>query len=125
MSRFTLSECNERQRKLIERAIAKQDCTSSKISHAEPERDKTPALGTTIQGEAQSIQRITVRFIGHRVKPLDPDNFAGSVKDLLDGLRHAKLIHGDEYWRIKLETEQVKVSRYKDEQTVIEIITPL
>lgn len=86
-----------------------------------PQRHKAPALGDSIQGKAESFPRVTVRFTGYRVRPLDPDNFAGSVKDLLDGLRHAALISGDEPWRIRLETEQVKVRTVKEERTEIEI----
>lgn len=94
------------------------DCS---IPDTQPEQDQAPALGTPVQGEATGIQRTIVRFTGYRVRPLDPDNFAGGVKDLLDGLRHAGLIPGDEAWRIKLETEQVKVAHYEEEKTVIEI----
>lgn len=97
---------------------------ASKVPHAKPEPDKAAALVCPVQGKATGIHRITVRFTGYRVRPLDPDNFAGSVKDLLDGLRHAGIIHGDEWWRIRLETEQVKVSHYKEEETVIEIVLP-
>lgn len=86
--------------------------------------DQTPALGCTIQGEAQSMGRVTVKFTGYRVKPLDPDNFAGSVKDLLDGLRKCELIKGDEPWRIILQTEQVKVPHFEEERTEIELIYP-
>ena len=98
-------------------------CNTSEIPNTQPERDEAPALGRPIQGEASRIPRIIVRFAGYRVKPLDPDNYAGSVKDLLDGLRHAGLIPGDEPWRITLETEQEKVAHYADEKTVIEITT--
>jgi hypothetical protein len=88
-----------------------------------PERYQTPALGSTDEGKEKSHERTRVRFTGYRVKPLDPDNFAGSVKDLLDGLRHSGLLLGDEPWRIILETEQVRVLHYKDERTEIEITT--
>lgn len=101
----------------------REDNTERKVPHPQSERNEAPALGGAVQGEANSVQRVVVRFTGYRVKPLDPDNFAGSVKDLLDGLRHAGILLGDEPWRIKLETEQVKVAHYKDEQTVIEIET--
>lgn len=96
----------------------KTDCA---LPDAKPERDETPALGGTVQGKAEGVHRATVRFTGYRVRPLDPDNFAGSIKDLLDGLRHANLISGDEAWRIKLETQQVRVSHRHEEATVIEI----
>lgn len=94
---------------------------NSEVSNAKPERDQAPALGGAVQGKEESIPRVTVRFTGYRVRPLDPDNFAGSVKDLLDGLRHAAVIPGDEPWRIKLETEQVRVAHYAQEKTEIEV----
>jgi hypothetical protein len=94
------------------------------LPDAKPERHKAAALGATVRGETEGVPRTRVGFTGYRVRPLDPDNFAGSVKDLLDGLRHAGLIHGDEPWRIILETDQVKVSHEADERTVVEIITP-
>lgn len=93
----------------------------SPVPNTKPQRHKAPALGRAVQGEEKSLRRVVVSFTGYRVRPLDPDNFAGSVKDLLDGLRHAQIIHGDEPWRIKLETEQVKVRSYKEEKTVIEV----
>lgn len=94
------------------------------VPHPEPKRHKVPALDRADAGKKESVQRIVVRFTGYRVRPLDPDNFAGSVKDLLDGLRHSGLIPGDEPWRIKLETDQEKVRTYKMERTEIEIIYP-
>lgn len=39
-------------------------------------------------------------------------------------LRHARLIEGDDPWRIILETRQVKVSTFKEERTEVEIIIP-
>lgn len=63
--------------------------------------------------------RTHVCFVGHRVRPLDPDNFAGGCKDLLDGLRHARLIPGDEPWRITFKTEQVRVSHLREEGTQV------
>ena len=94
------------------------------LHYAEPQPDPTPALGSVAAREAESVQRIVVRFTGFRVRPIDPDNFAGSVKDLLDGLRRVRLIPGDEWHRIKLETEQVKVASAAEERTEIELIYP-
>ena len=91
------------------------------VPNPKPKRDKAAALERAAAREAQSLHRTRIRFIGYRVRPLDPDNFAGSVKDLLDGLRHAQLIPGDEPWRIALVTEQVCVRSYRQERTVIEI----
>jgi len=92
-----------------------------KLSDAKPKHHKAPALGKAGRGEKESLSRTRIRFVGYRVRPLDPDNFAGSVKDLLDGLRHAGIISGDEPWKITLETEQVKVDTFREEKTVIEI----
>lgn len=91
------------------------------IPHPQPEHHQTPALGGTTQGKEKGMERVRVRFTGYRCRPLDPDNFAGSVKDCLDFLRHARLIDGDEPWRIILETEQVKVGKRSEEKTTIEI----
>jgi hypothetical protein len=91
------------------------------LSNPKPEHHKAPALGGSVQGKEGGLPRTTVRFIGYRVRPLDPDNFAGSCKDLLDGLRHAGLISGDEAWRIRFQTEQVRVGTFAEEVTVIEI----
>ena len=91
------------------------------LSNAKPQRHKASALDRTDAGKKKGLRRIRVRFIGYRVRCLDPDNFAGSCKDLLDGLRHAGLIPGDEPWRIIFETAQEKVASYKQERTLIEI----
>ncbi len=112
---------NVQYRAMMGLPIHHENHAPRKISHPKPERDQATALGGTTQGEAGSIPRTRISFTGYRVKPLDPDNFAGSVKDLLDGLRHAQLIFGDEPWKIILETDQVKVSHYADEMTVIDI----
>jgi|GEM_PF-1594932 len=95
--------------------------TRTELPDPKPERYEAAALGSAISREAKGFSRTRIRIVGHRVRPLDPDNFAGSVKDLLDGLRHAGLIPGDEPWRIILETEQVKVRRLDQQKTVIEL----
>ena len=106
---------------MVAKVKKNENQNNRKISNAKPEQNQAAALGGAIQREAKGVQRTIVRFVGHRVRPLDPDNFAGSVKDLLDGLRHANLISGDDPWRIKLETEQVQVNHYDEERTEIEI----
>lgn len=98
--------------------------TRIKIQNPVPQRHQAPALDSTVQGKGEGDLRTEVRFVGYRVRPLDPDNFAGSVKDLLDGLRHAGLISGDEPWKIILETEQVKVKHFAEELTQITIYDP-
>jgi len=96
----------------------------SEIPDSESQHHQTPALDSADAGKTLGLGRTRIRFTGYRVRPLDPDNFAGSVKDLLDGLRHASIIEGDEPWKIILETAQEKVSTYAEERTVIEIETP-
>lgn len=92
------------------------------VQSPKPERHQAPALGTAVQGKAQGDDRVIIRFIGYRVRPLDPDNFAGGCKDLLDGLRHAGLIPGDEPDKIIFVTEQKKVAHLSEERTEIELI---
>jgi hypothetical protein len=93
----------------------------AQLPHAKPEPNQGRALECPAPAQAGRVASVVVRFTGYRVRPLDPDNFAGSVKDCLDGLRHAHLIDGDEPWRITLETRQIRVASYSQEQTVIEI----
>jgi len=113
MSQFTSAWFNEQQNR-----------PRRKLRHSQPEPDQAPALGGAVQGKTDGVPAFTVRFIGCRVTPLDPDNFAGSVKDLLDGLRHAGLIPGDDPTQIKLETSQVRVATLSEEKTIVEIEQP-
>jgi hypothetical protein len=94
-----------------------------KVQDPKPERNQTPTLVRAKKREDRSIPGVTVRFCGYRVRPLDPDNFAGGCKDLLDGLRHSGLISDDSWFAIKLETRQVKVRTYREEWTEVEIET--
>jgi hypothetical protein len=94
------------------------------LPNSQPQRHPTPALERATARKEKSLGRVIVRFTGYRVRPLDPDNFAGSVKDLLDGLRRVNLIDGDEPWRIKLETEQIKVATKAEQRTVIDLFYP-
>jgi len=91
------------------------------VSHPVPKPDKTPALDGAGEGKTEGVGRTIVSFTGFRVRPLDPDNFAGSCKDLLDGIVHAGLVFDDTPWLIILRTEQEKVKTYAEEQTIIEI----
>jgi|ERR1041385_1944557 hypothetical protein len=100
------------------------DTSKFELQSTEPQRNQTPALGGANGRKEESPERVTVRFIGYRCRPLDPDNFAGGCKDLLDALRHAHLIKGDEPWKIIFQTEQIKVSHKTYEKTEIEIRYP-
>ncbi len=98
--------------------------TNGQVQRTELEREQASALGIPNERKEKGVERIIVRFVGYRTRPLDPDNFAGGTKDLLDGLRHAGLIVGDEPWRIIFETEQIKVQTRAEERTEITIEYP-
>lgn len=123
-ARFRLDQLPEHVQAQVTKQLYATNPPCSKIPDAKPEHHQAPALGGPVQGKNEGFQRTIVSFVGYRVKPLDPDNFAGSVKDLLDGLRHSSILGGDEWWRIKLETEQKKVAHYKDERTEITVTYP-
>jgi hypothetical protein len=108
----------------VAQRISHASKTDRLVSNPVAQCHQAPALDITTPREKSGVQRTLIRFTGFRVRLLDPDNFAGSIKDLLDGLRHAKLIPGDEPDKITLETEQVKVFSRDQERTEIEIISP-
>lgn len=93
------------------------------LPNPKPKCEPSPALGTPATREAQGLVRTLVRITGYRVRPIDPDNFSGGTKNVIDGLRKAGLIPDDDWWRITLQTEQVKVATIKEQKTVIEIET--
>jgi hypothetical protein len=97
---------------------------NAEVRDSIPQQNNASALVGAAKGEEKELGRVVVCFKGYRVRPLDPDNFAGSVKGLLDGLRHAHLIRGDEPWKITLQTEQEKAKSFAEEKTVIEIEYP-
>jgi hypothetical protein len=94
------------------------------LPRPEPQRHEAAPLGAAVPRATARLPRPLVRFVGFRVCPLDPDNFAAGCKDLLDGLRHAGLIPGDEAWRIRFLAEQERVAHFVEEKTVIEITIP-
>jgi hypothetical protein len=94
------------------------------LRDSEPEPHDPPALGRAVKGKEEGLDRVVVRFKGYRVRPLDPDNFAAGCKGLLDGLRHAHLIKGDESWRIIFQAEQERVQTFGEERTEITIDYP-
>jgi len=94
------------------------------VRDAESEQDQAPALDQATQRETESMGRVVVRFTCFRVRLLDDDNVKASVKDLLDGLRHAHLIRDDSPREIQLEVEQRKVACPDFQRTEIELIYP-
>lgn len=95
-----------------------------KVQNAKSERHQAAALVEATKRKAPSMERIKVRFTGYRVQLLDADNFAGSCKDLLDGVRLAGLIYDDTVSAIIFETEQVRVRHRAEERTEITIEIP-
>lgn len=108
-------------KKLFPNASRDTIAANAELQSALAQCYKEAALGATVQGKTKCVRRTKVRFIGYRCRPLDPDNFAGGCKDLLDGLRHSGLLSGDEPWKIDFQTRQEKVSHRSEEKTVIEL----
>jgi hypothetical protein len=85
------------------------------------QRERPEELARSSPGKAPGSGCPVVRFILLRTRLLDVDAKYGSVKDLLDGLQHAGLIHGDKEGQIHLKVDQIRVPHFKDELTIIEI----
>ena len=99
---------------------AYEDRSKRKVSRPEPEQIvRHEPLGSE-PGKEKSSSRIAIRITGFRSRPLDPDNFAGGCKHIIDGLRYAGLIPGDRQDQISLAFEQVKTTKDR-ERTQIEI----
>lgn len=92
----------------------------SKLPHAQPCQRPSP-LAANRGREAQGSGCPHVCFTLCRVRLLDVDAKYHSVKDLLDGLAIAGVIRGDREGEVTLEVNQVKVGKYKDEKTLIEV----
>jgi hypothetical protein len=116
---------NERTfKRLFPNASKATVAANVELRDSEPEPYDPPALDRAVEGKEERLDRVVVCFKGYRVRPLDPDNFAGGCKGLLDGLRHAHLIRGDEPWRIIFQTEQERVQTFGEERTEITIDYP-
>lgn len=94
------------------------------IPDTKPKRNKKAALVPAVPGKDKGMARIAIRYHGYRCKLLDPENFAGSTKDLTDGLRKAGLIHDDSYWHVTITHEQTQVRSKAEQKTEIEITYP-
>jgi hypothetical protein len=71
------------------------------------------------QGEEGMRAEYLVSVRSRRVNLLDPDNLY--VKDIVDQIRYAELIPEDTPQVIEIEITQEKVSKYKEEETIITI----
>jgi len=88
----------------------------------DPEPAQLPAtLVGDSEGEARGTRCPHVCFTLRRVRLLDIDAKYGSIKDLLDGLQYAGIIHQDREGEITLEVRQEKVAKFKDEETLITV----
>jgi hypothetical protein len=74
------------------------------------------------QGPAE---RRVVCVLSFRVSPVDPDNLAGGLKQLLDAMRAAELISNDREADIELpKPVQVRVRHKHDEKTLVVLVCP-
>ncbi len=106
----------------VERKKGKHETNHQrKIQDSKPQHHQTPTLDGADEGKKEGVGLTRICFTLFRVRPLDPDNAAGSCKDLLDGCVHAGLLFDDAPWLIIFETRQVKVKSYAEERTVIQI----
>ncbi len=119
-----------RQKFPVSDAVARRSCPNenhprTKVCDAKLERNKAKPLVEAVSGKKESVDRVIVCITGYRVRPLDPDNFAGGTKDIIDGLRHAGLLDDDSPDKIILRTEQVKIRHRENQKTVVTIEYPL
>jgi hypothetical protein len=91
--------------------------------------DTALALGKAIQQPATHMddpnERIRIHVTGLRVRPIDPDNFAGGCKALIDGIVASGIIARDNWQTIEVSFSQEKVSTWLREGTLVEIEFPL
>ena len=80
----------------------------ARLPPGKPQPDPAPPLAGSVQREEKGPPRAYVRIIRCSTRLLDEDNLWGSVKPLLDQLRAAKLIRGDDPASIELKVEQFK-----------------
>jgi hypothetical protein len=93
------------------------------IPHPEPQPAARPALDGPRPGEAPRPPRTRLRIERKSVRLLDPDNFAGGCKPLIDQIRYAHLIPDDDPESVEIIFVQTKVQTKKEECTDIQITT--
>jgi hypothetical protein len=86
------------------------------------EQNETKALAIPKKGTDAGVRRVVVRFTLCRLSLLDRDSAYASVKDVLDGLRHAALIPDDTEAAIVLEVEQEPVANPSEQCTKLKLI---
>jgi hypothetical protein len=88
----------------------------------ELERNPRPRSLATDEGQEGGAGRVHLRIVSIRKRLLDPDNL--SPKWLIDCLRYARIIQGDEPDKITLQVEQRKCAKGESEATQIFITLP-
>ncbi len=102
-------------------SLLSRPAVPARVSHPKPQPDAGGALERANQNERTGQGRLGLRITGRRVELLDPDNFAGGCKYLIDQLRYAGLIPEDNPGAIELTTRQVRVTLPEEEGTEVEI----
>jgi len=89
-----------------------------------PELERHPSARPLAKDEEQEggAGRVHLRIVSIRKRLLDPDNL--SPKWLIDCLRYARIIQGDEPDKITLQVEQRKCGKGEAEATQIFITFP-
>ncbi len=86
--------------------------------------ERNPLNGTLAkgQGEKSNAGRVHLCIVSIRKRLLDPDNL--SPKWIIDCLRYASIIRGDEPDKITLQVEQRKCAKGEEESTQVWITFP-
>lgn len=92
-----------------------------RVSRPKPQRQPSPALEGSDEGQGGGETRALLRITSHRVHLLDPDNHTGGCKHLIDCIKDAGLIEDDSPKHILLVTDQIKVAHFHEEYIEIEI----
>ena len=74
-----------------------------------------------LEKKVPKMKKCKATFIGYAVKLQDKDNFFGSLKGCVDGLKLLLPDDSNEY--LDLQVEQKKVNRYNDEKLTLIIET--
>ena len=95
----------------------------SKLQDSLREQNQAVALDKDTNGQTEGMECPKVSFrvsiIGHRVQPIDPDNFAAGCKGIIDGIVRSRLITNDDWKTVEIVSLQRKVSTWGKEGTEI------
>lgn len=98
--------------------------TRPRLPAAEPQPAAQTPLDDSLPREAARHSRVALGYHARVVRPLDPDNLAGSTKYVTDALVRCGLLDGDSPEQIAITWTQEKVVRYDDEALIITISGP-